>query len=145
MNRTNQKLAKIGRQRNWYIVDAAGKTLGRLASRIAVVLIGKHEPAYEPSADGGDFVVVVNADKVTLTGKKWSGKLYRRHSGYPGGLRTHTAAQVREAHPTRLVELAVRGMLPQNRLRARRMKRLRVFAGAEHGHAAQNPKPLKGV
>lgn len=129
--------------RAWYLVDAEGKTLGRIASRIARVLIGKHKPTYTPNADSGDFVVVVNAAKVHLTGKKWSDKVYHQHSQYPGGLRKRTAAQVKRSRPTQLIELAVRGMLPLNRLRARRMKRLRVFAGADHRHAAQSPQPLK--
>lgn len=136
-------IAKHDGARAWYLVDADGKTLGRLATRIASVLIGKHKPTYTPNADSGDFVVVVNAAKVHLTGKKWSEKVYYRHSQYPGGLRKRTAAQVREARPAQLVELAVRGMLPLNRLRARRMKRLRVFAGPNHRHEAQSPQPLK--
>lgn len=136
-----------GRDRppDWYVVDADGKTLGRLASRIAGVLIGKHKATYTPNADSGDYVVVINAEKVNLTGRKWSQKLYIRHSQFPGGLRRQKAADVKRSHPTRLIELAVRGMLPLNRLRARRMKRLRVFAGAVHGHEAQTPKPLKDV
>jgi large subunit ribosomal protein L13 len=132
-------------QRSWYVVDAEGKTLGRLATRIARVLTGKHKPTYTPHADTGDFVVVVNADKVHLTGKKWSDKVYYRHSQYPGGLRTRTAAQVRAAHPTRVIEAAVRGMIPGNKLRARRMARLRLFAGPNHEHAAQAPQPMKEV
>jgi large subunit ribosomal protein L13 len=124
-------------------VDADGKTLGRLATRIATVLMGKHRADFTPHADNGDFVIVVNAAKIHLTGKKWSGKIYIHHSGHPGGLRHQTAAEMRESRPTRLVEHAVRGMLPLNKLRAPRMKRLRIFAGAEHEHAAQNPQPLK--
>jgi len=131
--------------RAWYLVDAEGKTLGRLATRVASVLIGKHKPTFTPHADSGDFVVIVNAAKVHLTGKKWADKKYIHHSGYPGGLRTRSAGELRDSRPTRLVELAVRGMLPGNKLRAPRMKRLRVFAGAEHGHAAQNPQPLEGT
>ncbi|MBC5823625.1 MAG: 50S ribosomal protein L13 [Candidatus Eremiobacteraeota bacterium] len=132
-------------RRSWHLVDAEGKTLGRLATRIAGVLQGKHRPDYTPNQDSGDFVVVVNAEKVHLTGNKWAGKIYYRHSQYPGGLRERTAAQVRDAHPTRIIEAAVRGMLPGNRLRARRLKRLRIFAGPSHEHASQQPKPLKGV
>ena len=129
----------------WHVVDADGKTLGRLATRIATVLIGKHRADYEPNRADGDFVVVVNAAKVHLTGKKWSDKIYHRHSQYPGGLRETTAAELRSRKPTLLIENAVRGMLPGNRLRARRLKRLRVFAGPAHDHAAQNPQPLRGA
>ena len=137
--------ATQGVKRTWYVVDAEGKTLGRLATRIAGVLIGKHKPTYTPHADSGDFVVVVNAEKVHLTGKKWSDKEYIHHSQYPGGLRRRTAGQMRDRRPTRIVELAVRGMLPLNKLRARRMKRLRIFSGADHGLEAQKPQPLKGA
>jgi large subunit ribosomal protein L13 len=132
-------------QRTWYVVDADGKTLGRLATRIARVLTGKHKPTYTANSDTGDFVVVVNADKVHLTGKKWSDKLYRRHSQFPGGLTERTATQVHAEHPTRLIEIAVHGMLPTNRLRAKRMARLRLFAGPSHEHAAQAPQPMKEV
>ena len=131
--------------RSWYVVDADGKTLGRLATRIAKVLTGKHKPTYTPHADTGDFVVVVNAEKVRLTGKKWSEKVYYRHSQFPGGLRERTAGQVRDSNPTRLIEAAVRGMIPGNRLRAKRMARLRLFVGSAHGHAAQSPQPMKEV
>jgi large subunit ribosomal protein L13 len=131
--------------RSWYLVDAEGKTLGRLATRIARVLTGKHKPSYTPNADTGDFVVVVNAEKVHLTGKKWSDKVYYRHSQYPGGLRERTAGELRATRPTRVIEAAVRGMLPGNRLRAKRMARLRLFAGPKHAHAAQSPQPLKEV
>jgi len=136
-------LAKDAIKRQWYIVDAKDQTLGRLCARVAAVLIGKHKPEFTPHADCGDFVIVTNADAVKLTGKKWSGKLYRSHSQYPGGLRTETAAQVKAKRPERLVELAVRGMLPLNKLRAPRMKRLRVFAGAAHEHEAHKPVALK--
>jgi large subunit ribosomal protein L13 len=107
--------------------------------------MGKHKPDYTPHADTGDFVVVTNAAKIELTGKKWSKKEYRKHSQYPGGLRTRTAAQVHAAEPTRLVQAAIKGMLPTNHLRATRMKRLRIFAGAEHGHEAQKPTALTGI
>ncbi len=132
-------------KRTWHLVDAEGKTLGRLATRIALALTGKHSVNYTPHQDTGDFVVVVNAEKVSLTGKKWSDKVYRRHSQYPGGLRERTAGQIRQEHPERLIESAVRGMLPGNRLRSQRMKRLRVFVGPAHQHAAQQPQPLKGT
>jgi large subunit ribosomal protein L13 len=130
-------------KRSWYVVDAQGKTLGRLATRIARVLTGKHRPTYTPNADTGDFVVVVNSEKVHLTGKKWSDKLYQRHSQFPGGLRTRTAGELRTSHPTRVIEYAVRGMLPGNKLRAKRMARLRLFVGPDHTHAAQAPKTMK--
>jgi len=130
-------------QRQWFIVDAKGQTLGRLSTRVAAVLIGKHKPDFTPHADCGDFVIVVNAEHVHLTGKKWTDKLYQHHTQFPGGLLTQTAGEMRAKHPERLVEHSVRGMLPLNKLRALRMKRLRVFAGAEHEHAAHKPQPLK--
>jgi large subunit ribosomal protein L13 len=142
---TTMLASKNGVKRDWYIADAAGKTLGRFATRIASVLMGKHKAAYTPHADNGDFVIVTNAAKIHLTGKKWSKKEYIRHSQFPGGLRTHTAEEVHAQHPTRLVETAVRGMLPLNHLRAPRMKRLRVFAGDQHAHEAHKPKPLTGI
>jgi|SRR6516225_9153058 len=142
---TTTLLSKQGVKRTWFIADAEGKTLGRFAARIAGVLMGKHKPDYTPHADTGDFVVVTNAAKIQLTGKKWSKKEYRKHSQYPGGLRTRTAAQVHAAEPTRLVQAAIKGMLPTNHLRATRMKRLRIFAGAEHGHEAQKPTALTGI
>jgi len=107
--------------------------------------MGKHKPDYTPHADTGDFVVVTNAAKIHLTGKKWAKKEYIRHSQFPGGLRTRTAAQVHAENPTRIVESAIKGMLPTNKLRASRMKRLRIFAGTEHGHEAQKPKTLTGI
>ena len=142
---TTTLLSKQGVKRAWYIADAQGKTLGRFATRVASVLMGKHKPDYTPHADTGDFVVVTNAAKINLTGKKWAKKEYKHHSQFPGGLRTRTAAQVHAADPTRLVEGAIKGMLPTNHLRASRMKRLRVFAGAEHGHEAQKPTTLTGI
>jgi large subunit ribosomal protein L13 len=132
-------------KRSWYVVDADGKTLGRLATRISRVLTGKHKPTYTPHADTGDFVVVVNAEKIRLTGNKWADKVYYRHSQYPGGLRERTAGQIRDTHPTRLIESAVHGMIPGNRLRSKRMARLRLFVGPDHGHAAQSPEPMKEV
>lgn len=129
-------------ERTWYVVDASGKTLGRLATQIASVLRGKHKPTFTPHVDTGDFVVVINADKVELTGKKWDRKLYYRHSGYPGGLRVRTARQVKDQHPDRLLRLAVWGMLPHNRLGRQQYKKLRVYAGPEHPHTAQKPEPF---
>ena len=142
---TTTLLSKNGVKRTWYVADADGKTLGRFATRIAAVLMGKHKPDYTPHADTGDFVVVTNAAKIHLTGKKWANKEYIRHSQFPGGLRTRTAAQVHAENPTRIVESAIKGMLPTNKLRASRMKRLRIFAGTEHGHEAQKPKTLTGI
>jgi large subunit ribosomal protein L13 len=127
----------------WYVIDAEGRTLGRLATQIADLLRGKGKPQYTPHIDTGDFVVVVNAEKVKLTGNKWSGKLYRDHSLFPGGLRTQTAAQLVKRHPTDLVKRAVWGMLPKGPLGRRIYKKLKVYAGAAHPHAAQQPKPVK--
>ncbi len=142
---TTPFVAKNGVRREWYVVDASDKVLGRLAARVAAVLVGKHKADYTPHADNGDFVVITNAAKVRLTGKKWSRKEYIRHSQYPGGLHRRTAEQVHAADPTRLVRMAVRGMLPSNRLRDRRMRRLRVFAGPDHKHEAHKPKTLTGI
>jgi large subunit ribosomal protein L13 len=128
--------------RTWYEVDAAGKTVGRLASEIAKVLIGKHKPVYSFNQDAGDFVVVTNADKIQFTGKKWTDKIYYRHTYHPGGLKETQARDVMSKHPTRIIELAVRGMLPKNRLRDVRMTRFKVYANPTHPHAAQQPKPL---
>jgi large subunit ribosomal protein L13 len=127
---------------DWYIVDAAGQRLGTLAVRIARALSGKHKPTWTPHIDDGDFVVVLNAAKVELGGNKWAQKVYRRHSGYPGGLRTQTAQDVREKYPERLIERAVRGMLPTNKLRDVQLTRLKVYAADAHPHEAQKPHPL---
>ena len=130
-------------QREWFIVDATGKTLGRLATEIAKVLMGKHKPTYTPHVDGGDFVVVINAEKVFVTGKKLTDKIYYKHTGYMGHLKETTLKEMLEKKPEEVIRLAVRGMLPKNKLRDRRMKRLKVYAGPEHPHKAQNPKPLE--
>jgi len=127
---------------DWYIVDAAGQRLGTLAVRIARALSGKHKPTWTPHIDDGDFVVVINADKVELGGNKWLQKVYYRHSGYMGGLKTETAQAVRDKHPERLVERAVRGMLPTNRMRDVHLTRLKVYTGSAHEHDAQKPQPL---
>lgn len=129
-------------KREWWLVDAAGWPLGRLASRIALLLQGKRKPIWSPHVDVGDFVVVVNADKVVLTGKKWDQKIYYSHSGYPGGLKARTARQMLEKHPQWLVYLAVKRMLPKTRLGRRMASRLKVYAGPEHPHGAQRPKPI---
>ena len=127
---------------DWFIVDAAGQRLGTLAVRIAHALSGKHKPTWTPHIDAGDHVVVINSEKIELGGNKWEKKVYHRHSGFPGGLTTETAKQIHEKHPERLIEKAVRGMLPTNRMRDVQLTRLRVFPGTEHTHAAQQPKSL---
>jgi large subunit ribosomal protein L13 len=127
-------------QRAWYVVDASDEVLGRLASRIASVLRGKHKTTYTPHVDCGDFVIVVNADKVRLTGNKLDQKQYHHYSGHPGGMRSRTARQVLDTHPERVIESAVRRMLPKNRLASQMYKKLKVYAGAEHPHVAQAPQ-----
>ena len=131
------------RQRDWYVIDAEGKTLGRLATQIANALRGKRKPEYTPHVDTGDFVVVVNAEKVRVTGNKRSDKLYRRHSGYPGGLRSRSLGQMLERRPEEVIRLAVRGMLPRNRLARQQLGKLKVYAGPDHPHEAQKPAPLE--
>jgi large subunit ribosomal protein L13 len=128
--------------RKWFVVDADGEVLGRLATRIASVLRGKHHPEYTPHVDTGDFVIVVNADKVRFTGNKENVKKYQNYSGYPGGLKELTVAQMRARRPERLIEIAVKGMLPKNKLGNAMYKKLHVYVGAEHPHAAQKPEPL---
>jgi large subunit ribosomal protein L13 len=127
---------------DWYIVDAAGQRLGTLAVRIARALSGKHKPTWTPHIDNGDHVVVINADKIELGGNKWDQKVYYRHSGYPGGLKVQTARQIKAKHPERLIENAVRGMLPTNRMRQVQLRRLNVYIGEQHPHTAQQPQPL---
>ncbi len=134
--------AKESTSRSWYIADVQGKTLGRAATKIASVLRGKDKAIFTPHADTGGFVVVVNAEKVRLTGKKWTDKLYRDHSLFPGGLAEYSAKQLIEKHPTELVKRAVWGMLPKGPLGRRIYKKLKVYAGTEHPHSAQQPKPL---
>jgi len=130
-------------EREWYVVDAAGQTLGRLATQVAHVLRGKHKPIYSPSADVGDYVIVVNADKIHVTGRKLDQKIYYRHTGYPGGLKEITLRDLLQKHPTRVIEHAVRGMLPKNRLGRRMFRKLKVYVGPDHPHAAQQPKPME--
>ncbi|HEU0192640.1 MAG TPA: 50S ribosomal protein L13 [Gaiellales bacterium] len=130
-------------EQKWYVVDAEAQTLGRLATRIADVLRGKGKPQYTPHVDSGDFVVVVNAEKVRVTGKKLQQKIYYRHSGYPGGLRERTLAEQLERRPEEVLRRAVRGMLPKNRLAAVQLNKLKVYAGPDHPHAAQNPVPME--
>ena len=124
-------------ERKWHVIDASGKTLGRLATRIAGLLIGKHKPIFSPHLDTGDFVVVINADKVHITGNKTKQKLYYRHSGYPGGLKSITLEKMMQTNPTRVIEHAVTGMLPHTRLGASMKKRLKVYAGDTHPHPVQ--------
>ncbi|MGI6360526.1 MAG: 50S ribosomal protein L13 [Acholeplasmatales bacterium] len=137
--RQTQMLSAHNIERKWYVVDASGKTLGRLATQVASVLKGKHNPFYTPHVDCGDYVIVVNADKIVLTGNKWDDKLYYRHSGYPGGLKTRTAKEVMAKFPTRMVERAVKGMLPKTTLGSAMYRKLFVYAGSEHPHQAQQP------
>lgn len=134
------KSAEIERQ--WFVVDAAGQTLGRLATEIAQTLRGKRKPTFTPYMDVGDFVIVVNAEKVVLTGRKEDQKLYRRHSGRPGSLKEETARRLRARMPERMVELAVRGMLPHNRIGRQMYRKLKVYAGPEHPHQSQQPTPM---
>jgi large subunit ribosomal protein L13 len=130
-------------ERNWYVVDASGKTLGRLATQIADTLRGKRKPEYTPHIDTGDFVIVVNAEKISVTGQKRTEKLYHRHSGYPGGLRTRTLNDMLERRPEEVIRLAVKGMLPRNRLARKQITKLKVYAGPDHPHVAQKPQPLE--
>jgi large subunit ribosomal protein L13 len=129
-------------ERHWYVVDAEGQTLGRLATQIADTLRGKRKPQYTPHIDTGDFVVVVNAEKIHVTGKKLDEKLYHRHSGYPGGLRTRPLRDELARRPTEVLRKAVKGMLPRNRLGRAQLTKLKIYAGPEHPHTAQDPKPL---
>jgi large subunit ribosomal protein L13 len=131
------------RERDWLVVDAAGQTLGRLATQIADTLRGKRKPEYTPHCDVGDFVVVVNAEQISVTGKKREEKLYYRHSGYPGGLRTRTLNDMLERQPEEVIRKAVKGMLPRNRLARQQLRKLKVYAGPDHPHAAQQPKPME--
>src|SRR5690625_2861197 len=136
-------MAKPGEvERQWYVVDAEGKTLGRLASQVATVLRGKHKPQYTPHVDTGDFVIVVNADQVHLTGRKLDQKVYYRHTGHPGGLKETKAKDLRRTRPERMIELAVWGMLPHHRLGRRMIRKLKVYRGTDHPHQAQQPQPL---
>ena len=133
------------RERNWYVVDADGKNLGRLSTQIADALRGKRKPTFTPHVDTGDFVVVINAEKISVTGNKRQEKKYYRHSGYPGGLRSRTLAEMLERRPEEVIRLAVKGMLPRNRLARKQLTKLKVYAGPEHPHSAQQPQPLEVV
>ena len=130
-------------ERKWYVVDAEGRTLGRLATEIATILRGKNKPQYTPHVDTGDFVVVVNAEKVVVTGRKAEQKVYRRHSGYPGGLKETSYERMMERRPTEILRRAVKGMMPKNRLARQQLRKLKIYAGPEHPHAAQDPQRLE--
>ncbi|HSH26019.1 MAG TPA: 50S ribosomal protein L13 [Massilibacterium sp.] len=127
-------------ERKWYVIDAEGQTLGRLATEVAAILRGKNKPTYTPHIDTGDFVVVINAEKIQLTGNKWNDKVYYRHSGYTGGLKEITAKEMLAKFPERLIETAVKGMLPKNTLGRQQGKKLHVYAGPDHKHQAQKPE-----
>jgi large subunit ribosomal protein L13 len=131
------------RERNWLVVDASGQTLGRLATQIADALRGKRKPDFTPHCDVGDFVIVVNAEKIAVTGRKREEKLYHRHSGYPGGLRTRTLGEMLQRRPEEVIRLAVRGMLPRTKLGRAQLRKLKVYAGPDHPHAAQKPQPME--
>jgi large subunit ribosomal protein L13 len=137
----SQKPADVTRQ--WYLVDAKGQTLGRLATKVATYLAGKQKPTFTPHVDGGDYIVVINAADIVVTGKKEAQKVYYRHSGYPGGIKQRTFAEQRALEPEKIITEAVRGMLPKNKLSMERLKRLKVCAGPEHPHAPQQPTILE--
>lgn len=137
----SQKPSEVTRR--WILIDASAAPLGRVSTEIAKYLIGKYKPSYTPHIDGGDYVVVINAKDAVVTGDKETGKIYYRHSGFPGGIKDETVKEVREKYPERLIEAAVKGMLPKNKLAAERMKRLRIFAGSEHTHTAQTPEKVE--
>ena len=143
MKTYSPKASEIKRQ--WHTIDASGKILGRLATQTAGFLMGKHKPTFSRHLDSGDFVVITNAEKIQVTGNKTKQKLYYRHSGYPGGLKSINLEKLLETHPTRVIEYAVKGMLPKNRLRAGMMKRLRVYAGEANPHLAQTKTSAKGA
>lgn len=146
MDHNSYKTAQLNKaqvEKGWVIVDASSQVLGRLASRVARIIRGKHKPGYTPHVDCGDHVIVINAAKVRMTGKKWTDRVIFTHSGYPGGQRERTPALIRSKYPERLVEHAVRGMLPKSKLGNQLYRSLHVYAGAEHPHAAQEPKEIK--
>ncbi|WP_088006780.1 50S ribosomal protein L13 [Indiicoccus explosivorum] len=127
-------------ERKWYVIDAEGQTLGRLASEVASILRGKNKPTFTPNVDTGDHVIIINAEKIELTGKKLTDKIYYRHSQHPGGLKQRTALEMRTKYPTQMLELAIKGMLPKNSLGRQTFKKLHVYAGSEHKHQAQQPE-----
>jgi large subunit ribosomal protein L13 len=130
-------------ERKWYVVDARDQRLGRLATRIADTLRGKHKPTYTPTIDTGDFVVVINAERIAVTGRKMEKKIYYRHTGYPGGLKQRTLGEMMDKKPEEVIRLAVKGMMPKNRLGRAQLKKLKIFTGPEHGHEAQKPEEMK--
>ena len=132
----------LEQDRKWYVIDADGKTVGRLATEAARILMGKNKPTYTPYIDMGDHVVVINAEKVVFTGNKWQDKVYRRHTGYPGGLREVTAQKQLQKHPERILEAAIHGMLPKTKMGRKMAKKLKVYAGTDHPHKAQQPEAL---
>jgi len=138
MKTYSQKASEV--QRDWYVVDATDQTLGRLATQIATLLRGKHKPTFSPNLDGGDFVIIVNAEKVHVTGRKETQKMYYRHSGYPGGLKTIPYQRMMATHPDRILRFAVKGMLPKTRLGRQQIVKLKIYSGPAHPHAAQQPK-----
>jgi large subunit ribosomal protein L13 len=138
MKTYSQKASEV--QRDWYVIDASNQVLGRLATQIATLLRGKHKPTYTPSMDGGDFVIVVNAEKIRVTGSKEHQKVYYRYTGYPGGLRETSYKDMLQKHPDRIIRLAVKGMLPKNRMGRKLLGKLRIYAGPDHPHAAQQPR-----
>ncbi len=131
------------RERNWYVVDATGQTLGRLSTQIANVLRGKRKPEYTPHIDTGDFVIVVNAERIVVTGNKRADKRYYRHSGYPGGLKVRTFEEMQARRPDHIIRLAVKGMMPRNRLARKQITKLKIYAGPDHPHVAQKPQPME--
>ncbi len=136
-------MAKTGQtERKWYLIDASGKTLGRLATKIAHILRGKHKPEFTPHVDTGDYIIIINAEKVTVTGRKVTNKNYERYTGYPGGLKTISFDKLQAKFPARIIEKAVKGMLPKNPLGYATLKKLKVYAGTSHPHSAQNPEVL---
>lgn len=141
MKTYSQKASEV--QREWYVIDATDHVLGRLATQIATLLRGKHKPTFTPSMDGGDFVIVTNVEKIRLTGRKPEQKVYYRHTGYPGGLKTIPYKMMQAKHPDRVLRLAVKGMLPKNRLGRRLLTKLRIYSGPNHPHLAQQPKPYE--
>jgi large subunit ribosomal protein L13 len=142
MRTRSTPVAEAIENRKWWVVDLDGQVLGRAASKIAHVLRGKHKPTFTPHINDGDYVIVINADKVALTGKKWDDKMYYRHTGYVGGLKSATATEVRNRHPEDLIRLAVKGMLPRGPLGRAQLRNLKIYAGAEHPHSAQTPEPM---
>ncbi|MCL2611068.1 MAG: 50S ribosomal protein L13 [Defluviitaleaceae bacterium] len=140
--RTTYQVKESEIERKWYVIDAEGQTLGRLSAQVSKMLMGKHKPTYTPHLDTGDYIIIINADKIHTTGKKLDQKLYRRHTGHPGGLRETTLRVMQQKKPEYVITHAVKGMLPKKALGAKMLKKLRVYKGAEHPHTAQNPETI---